>query len=90
MSAGLPLLVVAVLASTILAAWLIGGAGSRRKRFAIFCIAMLLLYSSWMALLFYGVFHPIGDFAMVAGFIISFLIMFVPVFLNRVGRNDEI
>ena len=90
MSAGLPLFIISVLATIILIAWVLGGAGRKSKRVVIFSIVMLLLFASWAALLFFGVFHPVGSWGMLFGFIVSFAAFFVPMLFNRFNANENI
>lgn len=89
MSAGLPLLAVSVLAALILAAWLWGGSGNLRSRAKIAGFTLLLLSTSWLALLLFGVFHPVGSWAMGVGFAVSVAALFIPSVHNRFQENEN-
>jgi hypothetical protein len=89
MSAALPLLILSVLATIILVTWLRGGAGSWSIRAKISGVVLSLLVASWLALLSFGVFHPIGSWGMGAGFIISIAAFFVPTVYNKLHSNGH-
>ena len=89
MSAGLPLLILSVLATIILVAWSRGGVGNRSIRAKISGVVLILLVASWLALLSFGVFHPIGSWAMGVGFIVSIAAFFVPMVYNKLHSNEH-
>jgi hypothetical protein len=89
MSAGLPLIIISILAIVILAAWVHGGVGNRSKRVLLSSLVVLLLTSSWAVLLLFGIFHPVGSWGMAFGFIISIAAFFVPMLYSRLHRNEN-
>ena len=64
MSAGLPLLILSVLATIILVVWLLSGAGDKVHRIQLVGVVLIILVLSWAALLSFGVFHPIGSWGL--------------------------
>ena len=89
MSAGLPLFILSILAIIILVVWSFNGRGNRNYRFFQTSVIIFLLVASWAALLFFGVFHPVGSWAMGLGFIISIGAFFVPIINNKLQRNEN-
>lgn len=89
MSAGLPLLIVSTLAVVILVAWLCYGSGQRRHRVCIASLSLIILLGSWVALLTFGVFHPVGLWGMASGFAVSIASLLVPVVYNRLRSNEH-
>ena len=78
MSAGLPFLVLSVLAWIILSLWGKHGPGPSRLRRSIAVTMICSLALCWVALLSVGVFAPIGSFGIQTGFLISIASFFVP------------
>lgn len=89
MSAGLPLLILSILSTIILVVWLRNGAGHRTHRMTAVCVFLVVLFLSWVALLSFGVFHPIGSWGMGVGFITSILAFFVPMLYNKLLSNEH-
>lgn len=89
MSAGVPLFILSALASFILVLWSRGEAGTNISRVKIACIILAILVGSWVALLSFGVFHPVGSWGMSVGFIVSIAAFFVPVAYNKVHSNEN-
>lgn len=89
MSAGVPLLVLSILATVILIVWVRSGAGNRSSRNKLAVITIGLLVASWVTLLSFGVFHPIGSWGMAFGFIVSIAAFFVPMIYNKIHKNEH-
>ena len=89
MGAGLPLLILSVLATIILVVWLRSGAGDKVHRIKLVGVVLIILASSWVALLSFGVFHPIGSWGMGVGFITSMVAFFVPMVYNKLRSNEH-
>lgn len=85
----MPLLVLSILAAAILLIWMRNGAGNRSSRNKVAGITIALLAASWVALLSFGVFHPIGSWGMAFGFIVSIAAFFVPMVYNKVHSNEH-
>jgi hypothetical protein len=82
MSAGLPLFILSLLSTIILVVWSRNGSGPRNFRVIATRIIIFSLLVSWVALLTFGVFHPVGAWGMGFGFIISIGGFFVPIVRN--------
>lgn len=89
MSAGIPLLILSVLSTIILVVWLRNGAGHKTHRVIAVGFLLVILFLSWVALLSFGVFHPIGSWGMGAGFIASISAFFVPILYNKLCSNEQ-
>jgi hypothetical protein len=89
MSAGVPLFIFSALATLILVVWSRSGAGAKSNRIKIAVITLAILVASWVALLSFGVFHPVGSWGMSIGFIVSIASFFVPVVYNNKVHRDE-
>lgn len=89
MSAGTPLFILSALATLILVVWSRGGTGEKSSRIVIAVINFAILVASWVALLSFGVFHPVGSWGMSIGFIVSIASLFVPVVYNKVCSNEN-
>ena len=89
MSAGLPLLIFSVLSTMILVVWLRNGAGHKVHRITAAGVLLVILVLSWVALLSFGVFHPIGLWGMGVGFLTSIAAFFVPVVYNKWCSNGH-
>jgi Na+/phosphate symporter len=89
MSAGLPLLILSVLSTIILAVWLRNGAGDKTHRITAASVLLVILILSWVVLLSFGVFHPIGSWAMGVSFIASIVAFFVPLVYNKWCSNER-
>lgn len=89
MSAGFPLFVFSVLAAIILVVWLRNGIGSKSIRVKVTSVFLLLMSASWLTLLSFGVFHPVGSWGMGVGFVVSIAAFFVPIVYNRMSRNEK-
>lgn len=89
MSAGILLFILSALATFIFVLWSRGGAGTKSSRVKITVITLAILVASWVALLSFGVFHPVGSWGMSVGFIISIAAFFVPVVYNKVHSNEN-
>ena len=89
MGAGLPLLILSVLATIILVVWLRSGAGDKVHRIKLVGVVLIILASSWVALLSFGVFHPIGSWGIGVGFITSMAAFFVPMVYNKLRSNEH-
>lgn len=87
MSAGIPLLILSVLSTIILVAWLHKGAGHKTHRVIAVGVLLVILLLSWVALLSFGVFHPLGSWGMSVGFIASIFAFFVPMLYNELCSN---
>ena len=89
MSAGLPLLIFSILGTTILVVWVRNGSGDKAHRIRFTCVVIFLLVSSWLALLSFGVFHPVGLCAMAVGFVVSIAAFFIPMVYNKLVSNER-
>ena len=89
MSAGIPLFILSVLATLILVVWSRCGVGAKSSRIKIAVITLCILVASWLVLLFFGVFHPVGVWGMGVGFIVSIAAFFVPVLYRKVHSNEK-
>jgi hypothetical protein len=89
MSAGLPLLMLSALSALILVVWLRNGAGDKTHRIMAVGVLLVILLVSWVALLSFGVFHPIGSWGMGVGFIASIFALFVPMLYNKLCSNEN-
>ena len=69
--------------------WLRNGSGEKSNRFKIAGVVLIALATSWVALLSFGVFHPIGSWGMGIGFAISIVAFFVPVVYNKLQSNEH-
>lgn len=87
MSAGLPLLVLSILAAIILIAWSRGGSDNTVLRVKVAGAILILMVASWVALLSFGVFHPIGTWAMGFGLVVSITAFFVPIVYNKLRSH---
>jgi len=84
MSAGLPLLIVNLLAFVILVAWMAKGQGNQNIRIGIGVVITISLLVCWKLIITYSVFNPIGANSMGASFIISFFVLFMPHIWKRI------
>jgi hypothetical protein len=89
MSAGLPLLILSVLATIILVVWLSSGSGLIVHRIKLASVVLFVLVLSWLVLLYFGVFHPFGSLGMGAAFITSITAFFVPMVYNKFRSNEH-
>lgn len=83
MSAGLPLFILSALAVIIIVIWLRYGAGEKNSRVKVASVVLIALAASWLAILSFGVFHPIGSWSMGIGFLVSIAAFFVPAVYNK-------
>ncbi len=82
---GLPLLILSCLATLILVMWARYGKGNRKKRIITASVFILLLLACWVALLNFGLFHPVGLWGMILGFAFSMLAFLVPFISNKLS-----
>lgn len=89
MSAGLPLFILSTLATIILVVWLRCGAGRKIHRAWIAASLLVTLVVSWVTLLSYGAFHPVGSWGMAVGFVVSIVTFIVPMVYNKAQSNEH-
>jgi len=71
MSAGLPLLILSVLSSLIVAMWVLFGPGPRPQRLTIAVAFFVALALSWALLISFGALHHVGMYAVTCGFLVG-------------------
>ncbi len=87
MELGLPLLLITVLSTVVLVAWLFGGPGLKKVRRLVAGLFLLPIALAWLALLNFGAFHPVGSWGLLLGFIFAVTGLFVPIIFRKVYDN---
>ena len=90
MSAGLPLLIISMLALCVVVAWQLRGPGSRPVRRAIAVGFLASIAASWALLISFGVFHPVGGAAMGAGFLLCSVALALPFIWRRLQITGSV
>lgn len=83
LGAGLPFLIISFLAFFILLIWAKKGKGASKIRNVIAASFITTIAVCWILLAKFGVFHSVGGNAMLVGFIVSIVALFVPSLVNR-------
>ena len=83
MSAGLPLLLVSILAGCVILLWILNGSGPQQKRLMYGGLLIFSVVICWILLISFGVFTEIGKYAMAGGFVISIIGLIFPAVWNR-------
>lgn len=87
MSAGLPFLLVSILAWLILVVWANYGAGPKRPRMILALSISIALIACWLLVLNFGALHPAGSYGMGFGFLLCLLALFTPQIWRTIQRR---
>jgi hypothetical protein len=74
---------LSLLALTIMIVWSCNGYKDRKNKMLIAAIFILTMIASWVVLVLYGGFHPVGEVALGMVLFISIFAFFIPKIFNR-------